>query len=181
MPSTSAHCAQPTPRNPSIRHARPRPPNDDGCHRISRAMSIRPSLVRREDEHTGGVHDRHRHHGLRSPTRHAHTTDQPELSSLETMMSLQYAILIYESPSDRAIREADGPEQAEVSAAYAAYTQTLVEAGVMRSGEALELPHTATTLIGMGSGVCGHDPRRTLRRHQRTTWGCLPDRSRQPG
>lgn len=59
-------------------------------------------------------------------------------------MSLQYAILIYDTPQDRAIREAAGSEQAEVDAAYRAYTAALIEEGKLVGGEALDLPHTAT-------------------------------------
>ncbi|MEN0061639.1 MAG: YciI family protein [Myxococcota bacterium] len=61
-------------------------------------------------------------------------------------MTLQYAILIYESEADQQIRETDGPEQAEVQAGYSAYTDALVAAGKMRGGERLDLPHTATTV-----------------------------------
>ena len=61
-------------------------------------------------------------------------------------MSRQYAILIYESEADQAIREADGPQQQQVHAAYTAYTQALIAAGKLRGGERLELPYTATTV-----------------------------------
>ena len=61
-------------------------------------------------------------------------------------MSRQYAILIYESKADQVIREANGPEQQEVHAAYVAYTNALVAAGKLRSGERLDLPYTATTV-----------------------------------
>ena len=61
-------------------------------------------------------------------------------------MSRQYAILIYESEADQAVREADGPEQQQVHAAYIAYTDALIAAGKLRSGERLELPFTATTV-----------------------------------
>lgn len=67
-------------------------------------------------------------------------------------MSLQYAILIYEAPRDREIREADAEEQAEVQGAYRAYTDALVAAGKLRGGEVLDLPHTATTLVATGAG-----------------------------
>ncbi|MBX2800090.1 MAG: YciI family protein [Myxococcales bacterium] len=62
-------------------------------------------------------------------------------------MSVQYAILIYESPDDQRIREEDQSEQREVRAAYQAYTEALVAAGRLRGGEVLDLPHTATTLV----------------------------------
>ena len=68
-------------------------------------------------------------------------------------MSFQYAVLIYESPEDRAIRDADGPEQEQVQAAYAAYTEALVAAGKLRGGEVLALPHTATTLVARPGGT----------------------------
>lgn len=58
----------------------------------------------------------------------------------------QYAILIYEGEAEQQVREADGPEQAEVHAAYRAYTDALVAAGKLRGGEQLDLPHTATTV-----------------------------------
>lgn len=61
-------------------------------------------------------------------------------------MTLQYAILVYESEADQQVREADGPEQTARHAAYRAYTKALVEAGQLRGGEQLDLPHTATTV-----------------------------------
>lgn len=61
-------------------------------------------------------------------------------------MTLRYAIIVYESEADRHVREADGPEQGEVHAAYRAYTEALVQAGKLRGGEQLDLPHTATTV-----------------------------------
>ncbi|MEO1335743.1 MAG: hypothetical protein AAFV29_08860, partial [Myxococcota bacterium] len=60
--------------------------------------------------------------------------------------AMQYALLIYESAAHRAVRQAGGPEQEKVHAAYVAFTDALVAAGVMRGGEALDLPDFATTL-----------------------------------
>lgn len=64
-------------------------------------------------------------------------------------MTLQYAILVYEGEAEQAVREADGPAQAEAHAAYRAYTEALVAAGVLRGGEQLDLPHTATTVTAV--------------------------------
>ena len=61
-------------------------------------------------------------------------------------MTLQYAILVYESEADQAVREEDGAAQGEVYAAYRTYTEALIKAGKFRGAEALELPHTATTV-----------------------------------
>lgn len=54
---------------------------------------------------------------------------------------MQYAILVYESPE--ALERRDAPE---TDAAYLAYTRALADAGVLRGGEALEHPLTATTV-----------------------------------
>lgn len=65
---------------------------------------------------------------------------------------MQFALLIYESETDRARRRDGGETQQEVDAAYAAYTRALVEAGVLRGGEALDLPDVATTLVARRGG-----------------------------
>lgn len=59
---------------------------------------------------------------------------------------MQYALLIYESPRDRERRAAGGDAQAQVDAAYAAFTHKLIAAGAMRGGEVLDLPDFATTV-----------------------------------
>jgi len=60
---------------------------------------------------------------------------------------MQYAILVIETESDRARRREGGPPQRKVDAAYRAYTEALVEAGVMRGGEALAISDYATTVV----------------------------------
>jgi hypothetical protein len=54
---------------------------------------------------------------------------------------MRYALLIYVEPWD-----STPEEDAEVMKAYNAYTQELVEAGVMRGGEALHEAKTATSV-----------------------------------
>lgn len=62
---------------------------------------------------------------------------------------MQYVILIYESKEDLAKRK--NPQfHAENMGAYAAYTQALIDAGVMRGGEALDLPEYATVVTLQG-------------------------------
>lgn len=59
---------------------------------------------------------------------------------------MQYALLIYESEADQGTRRRGGEAQRAVDDAYAAYTKALLDAGVMRGGEALQLPDVATTV-----------------------------------
>ena len=59
---------------------------------------------------------------------------------------MQYALLVYETELDRERRRVGGPAQREVDDAYAAFTRALVEAGLLRGGEALALPDVATTV-----------------------------------
>lgn len=61
---------------------------------------------------------------------------------------MHVAILIYEATARRLARQDDPAEQAVSKAAYDAYTQALVDAGLMRGGQALDLPSRAVTLIG---------------------------------
>jgi hypothetical protein len=58
---------------------------------------------------------------------------------------MQYALIIHESDADFATREnpTTGPAY---MAAYTAYSQALVQAGVMRGGTGLAAPHAATTV-----------------------------------
>ncbi|MEM9067809.1 MAG: YciI family protein [Myxococcota bacterium] len=65
---------------------------------------------------------------------------------------MQYALLVYETRADLEVRR-DHEAHAPVAAAYAAYTEALVEAGVLRGGEALELPEIATTLVAQKGGT----------------------------
>lgn len=62
---------------------------------------------------------------------------------------MQYAILIYESKEDLAKRK-DPKLHGENNKAYEAYTKALIEAGLMRGGEALEAPEMATVVTLKG-------------------------------
>lgn len=66
---------------------------------------------------------------------------------------MQFAILIYESRADLGTRREGGAPQQAVAAAYRQYTRALVEAGVMRAGEALALPEQAATIVPGDGGV----------------------------
>ncbi len=58
---------------------------------------------------------------------------------------MQYTLLVYESPADLAKRS--NPETMSAhTAMWRAYTQALVDAGVVVTGSGLQLPRTATTL-----------------------------------
>ena len=58
---------------------------------------------------------------------------------------MQYVIMVYESKED--LEKRDHPEKKRVhDLAYAAYSQALVDAGLMRGGEGLEKPQTATVV-----------------------------------
>lgn len=70
---------------------------------------------------------------------------------------MEYAILIYESEKDRAVRNENGEEQELVSAAYDAFTEALVNAGVMRGGQRLVLPDLATTISIEDGKTVVHD------------------------
>jgi hypothetical protein len=60
-------------------------------------------------------------------------------------LAMEYTILIYETSDDRPTRSS--PDVAlSYSAAFAAYTKTLVDAGVMVGGAGLQPPETATTI-----------------------------------
>jgi len=58
---------------------------------------------------------------------------------------MQYAIIVYETAADLAARE-DPARAPAYWAAYTAYSQALVEAGVARGGAGLDVPAVATTL-----------------------------------
>ncbi len=58
---------------------------------------------------------------------------------------MQYAIIVYETAADLASRE-DPSRAPAYWAAYTAYSQALVEAGVARGGAGLEVPAVATTV-----------------------------------
>jgi hypothetical protein len=58
---------------------------------------------------------------------------------------MKYALLINEGPEDMALRK-DANEHSRNMAAYGAYYQAMMEAGVFVSGQGLEHPETATTL-----------------------------------
>lgn len=58
---------------------------------------------------------------------------------------MQYAILVYETPAELAARE-DPARAGAYWAAYTAYSQALVEAGVARGGAGLHPPAMATTV-----------------------------------
>jgi hypothetical protein len=57
---------------------------------------------------------------------------------------MQYIILNYTSPADYA--DADAVRAAADGELWGAYTQALVQAGILVGGNALHPPHTATTL-----------------------------------
>ncbi len=60
---------------------------------------------------------------------------------------MNYTILIYETATDFAARNAPDPKEREVYwAAWPRYAQALKEAGVFVGGAGLQLPGTATTL-----------------------------------
>lgn len=65
---------------------------------------------------------------------------------------MQYAIIIYESEEDL-----DKRGTPEISEAYAAYTKSLIEAGLMRGGQALEHPQLATVVARRHGEVILHD------------------------
>jgi hypothetical protein len=58
---------------------------------------------------------------------------------------MNYALMIYESPSGFAMRT-DPKVQETYSAGWSAYTKALQEAGIMVGGAGLQVPETATTL-----------------------------------
>jgi hypothetical protein len=58
---------------------------------------------------------------------------------------MHYAILVYETPAELAARE-DPTRAPAYWAAYTAYSQALVEAGVARGGAGLHAPAMATTV-----------------------------------
>ena len=61
---------------------------------------------------------------------------------------MEYAILIYETQADFALRgeHADPVKRAAYWAEWPIYTKALLDAGIMRGGAGLEPPGTATTL-----------------------------------
>lgn len=61
-----------------------------------------------------------------------------------------FTLLIYESPAELRLRNVGGDAGAAYWGAYAAFGQSLVEAGVMRGGAALDVPAkpTGVTLGG---------------------------------
>jgi hypothetical protein len=63
---------------------------------------------------------------------------------------MNYAILTYETPAEQAARE-DPVRAATYWAAYNAYSQALIEAGVARGGAGLQPPTVATTVRVRGS------------------------------
>ncbi|MCU0673063.1 MAG: YciI family protein [Myxococcota bacterium] len=65
---------------------------------------------------------------------------------------MQYALLVYETETDRERRRVGGAAQREVDDAYAAFTRALVDAGLLRGGEALALPDVATTVTAHDDG-----------------------------
>ncbi|MBX9768038.1 MAG: YciI family protein [Bdellovibrionales bacterium] len=69
---------------------------------------------------------------------------------------MQYVILIYESKEDLNKRN-DPKLYAENNSAYAAYTKALIEAGVMRGGEALAGPEMGTVVTLQGGKKQVHD------------------------
>ena len=60
-------------------------------------------------------------------------------------LAVEYTILIYES-SDDSTTHSGRDMGRSYSAAFAAYTKTLVDAGVMVGGAGLQPPETATTI-----------------------------------
>ncbi len=57
---------------------------------------------------------------------------------------MEYALLIYENEAEAAARP--DADKAQMSADYGVYTKSLVDAGVMKSGNALQPTPTATTV-----------------------------------
>lgn len=55
-----------------------------------------------------------------------------------------YTLLIYESPAELKLRGDTGTAGAEYWGSYAAFSQSLAEAGVMRGGAALTVPAKVT-------------------------------------
>ena len=62
---------------------------------------------------------------------------------------MQYALLIYETPEQFALRE-DERENEPYMGAWRAYYQSLVAAGVYAGGQPLDLPETGTTVAHAG-------------------------------
>lgn len=56
---------------------------------------------------------------------------------------MEYALLVYEAESDMALRN-DPVKAPDYWASWMGFSQMLVESGVMRGGNGLELPATAT-------------------------------------
>jgi hypothetical protein len=89
-----------------------------------------------------------------------------------------FTVLIYESPAELRLRDAGGDAGAAYWHAYAAFGQSLAEAGVMRGGAALAVPAkpTEVTLGGYFTRPppprrqgAGRHPRRPRRRPQQRT------------
>ncbi|HEX4870924.1 MAG TPA: YciI family protein [Nevskiaceae bacterium] len=57
---------------------------------------------------------------------------------------MQYMLMFWEDPADAARR--DGPEAPAYWGGWTAYVQAIASAGIMVSGNGLQLPHTATSL-----------------------------------
>lgn len=67
---------------------------------------------------------------------------------------MQYMMMIYVPPQDANVTSTDDAQMREV---WKAYTQELVEAGVLRGGEELHPPSTATTVRIRGGQRQIHD------------------------
>jgi hypothetical protein len=63
---------------------------------------------------------------------------------------MHYAILVYETPAELAARE-DPVRALTYWAAYTAYSQALVDAGIARGGAGLQTPAIATTVRVRGN------------------------------
>lgn len=61
-----------------------------------------------------------------------------------------YSLLIYESPAELRLRSDDGAAGRQYWASYAAFGQTLTEAGALRGGAALAVPTTITGITLSG-------------------------------
>ena len=89
---------------------------------------------------------------------------------------MQYLLMIYNNEAGMAAAPAEGVSK--MNAAYAAYTEAMSKAGVVRGGNRLRPTAEATTVRVNGRQDRG--ARRALRRHQGATRRLLPDRRARP-
>ena len=94
---------------------------------------------------------------------------------------MQFALLIYHSPEEFAVRENDYNDPH--LAAWRAYAKALVEAGVYVGGNALEVRPDRPYVFGRESAACRTDPmqRRRSNWEDSSSWKSLPWTKRSSG